>query len=247
MQLVISTVQRPNKSPYLNRLIKSIRREYKGDIHLVIGGKDTTYTDKYKKGFIKHFIGDKEKYPTNIQNAGFGYYTCLTLNRNEPLLVFEDDGLLKHGWYKDLKKRISFVPYDKYVLSLITPTPDTLIPEPNCKVPSVQRYMYAARMEYKVPGQLPISHIITYSNTTGMYYPVTMLKSSLPEYIFKFSVKGDAVYDIVLGTYMFRYDLPIYIAVPNLLIDTDVLDTNLGHIKPQASVDYSDWDYVNRP
>lgn len=243
MNIAISTVQRPNKSPYLDRLIKSIRQDYDGPIHLVIGG-DPTYTDQYQEGFVKHLIGDEEKkYPTNIQRAGFGYYTGLTLDRNKPLLILEDDGFLKPGWYKDLQERITFIPDEKYVLSLITPT-GAAIPEPNSTVSSVQRYGYQARLEYKTPGQLPVSHIVTYSNTTGIYYPVSMLQTRFPEFVLKFGAEGDAVYDIVLGQYMFRYDLPIYIAVPNLLLDTDVLDSNLGHLKPQATVDYSDWDYL---
>lgn len=245
MNIAISTVKRPNGSPYLDRLIKCLRQDYDGDLHLIIGGKDTIYTDKYVNGYIKHFIGKSEdEYPTNIQKAGLGYYTALTLNRNEPLLVFEDDAVLKPGWYEDLQNRITFIPDKVFALSLITPT-GALIPEPDSTVPSVQRYGYQAMLEYKTLGQLPVSHIITYSNTTGVYYPTAMLQTKYPEFIHKFAVEGDAVYDIVLGQFMFRYDLPMYITVPNLLVDTDIMDSHLGHIKPQATVDYSDWDYTS--
>lgn len=246
MNIAISTVQRPNKSPYLDRLIESIRQDYDGVIHLVIGGKDTAYTDKYTDGFVKHYLGaEEDQYPTHIQKAGFGYYTGLTINRDEPLLILEDDGCLKPGWYKELQERVSFIPDEKFVLSLITPT-GALIPEPDSAVSSVQRYQYGAILEYKIPGQLPISTIITYSNTTGIYYPAAMLQTRFPEFILKFGAEGDAVYDIVMGQYMFRYDLPIYIAVPNLLVDVDVLDSSLGHIKNRSTVDYSDWDYLKQ-
>lgn len=43
---------------------------------------------------------------------------------------------------------------------------------------------------------------------------------------------------------MFRYDLPVYIAVPNLLKQVDSTDSSLGSIKQMASVDYSGWDYA---
>lgn len=245
MNIAISTIQRPNKTPYLDRCIKSIRQDYDGPIHLIIGGHDTKYTDKYDEGYIKHYIGEEEdKLPTHIQKAALGYYTALTLDPEEPLLIFEDDGVVKPGWYKELQKLITFIPDEKYVLSLITPI-GALIPEPNSTVSSVQRYGYQAMLEYKVPGQLPISTIITYSNTTGIYYPAKILSTKLPEFIFKFGVNGDAVYDIVMGQYMFRYDLPIYIAVPNLLLtDVDVTDSSLGEPKSRSTVDYSNWDYL---
>ncbi|PWU06096.1 MAG: hypothetical protein C5B43_02335 [Verrucomicrobia bacterium] len=245
MNIFISTVERPNKSPYLERCIESIRQDYDGEIHLIVGGEHHEYTDKYTvdQGFIRHILYPGEQfYENNKQKAALGYYTALIHDPTTPALIFEDDAVLEKDWYTKLQKLLTFIPDEKFILSLITPGKGT-VPEPNSTVPSVQRYNYQAYLNYDAPGQLPTSTIVTYCNTTGVYYPPSMLKTRLNEFIKRFAVHGDAVYDIVLGQYMFRYDLPIYIAVPNLLKGVDTSDSSLGSEKRPATVDYSDWDY----
>src|SRR5436190_16128304 len=107
MNIIISTVQRPNKTPYLDRLIASIRQDYQGVIHLIVGGKDVSYVAQYNDGFVKHFIGDKEEqFEDNIKRAAYGYYRCLTYDWTVPALIFEDDGMLDKDWYKKLQDLI---------------------------------------------------------------------------------------------------------------------------------------------
>lgn len=241
LKIIISTVERPNKTPYLDRIIKSIRKDWSGDIHLMIGGKNTQYTDKYKKNYIKHYV-DEEGLKNNIQKAAQGYFEALTLDPNNPALIFEDDGELVPGWFSKLETRLSYISEEKFILSLITPGEGT-VPIPDVNIPSVQKYVYAAYLSYDTPGY-PVSTVITYCNTTGIYYPPSILKTRLAEFIQKFSVNGDAVYDTVVGQYMFRHNLPVYITVPNLLKGVDSDDSSLGHVKRPSTVDYSDWDYT---
>lgn len=243
--IAILTIQRPNKTPYLDRLLKTIRAEYKGDIHLMIGGKDTSYTDKYTKGYVKHYLWVFEKQlDDNIQRACLGYTKALEIDKTKPLLVFEDDGVLKKGWYKKLIKLIQFTAEPRFILSLMSPSEDD-VEAPQITIDSIQLYKYKAFLDYKVPGHPPITTIITYSNTTGIYFPSSVLQTRLAQYIYKFGVKGDAVHDILVGHYMFRYNIPIYITVPNLLKKVDSTDSSLGSVKKPSVVDYSKWKYIN--
>lgn len=246
LNIAISTVSRPNKTPYLDKCIESIRREYNGNIHLIIGG-DPQYTDKYTDGFIKHPIGKYEKTLGTVrQKAGYGYYTALKISPNKPLLVFEDDAQLEKGWYGRLQHALSLIKGDKFILSLISPSRESVL-EPDINVPSIQVFNYRAMLTYGEPGDLPIATIITYSNTTGMYYPPAMLKTRLADFIYEYAVKGNGYYDIVVGQYMFRYNLPVYITVPDLTKNigegADNTDSSLGHTKEMAHIDYSEWDF----
>jgi len=243
MNIVILTVERPNKTPYLDRLLVTIRPEYKGLIHLLIGGKNTAYTDKYKDGYVKHYLWETEKdLENNIQRASQAYQYALQIDKKNPVLIFEDDAVLKKGWYEKLNKIIYFTHEKYFLLSLITPSEGD-VPNPNIDVDSIQLYNYKAFLDYKIPGQPPVTTIVTYSNTTGMYYPVSMLKTRLAKYINTFGVKGDAVHDILVGQYAFRYNIPIFIAVPNLLKKVDSRDSSLGNEKKPNTVDYSKWNY----
>lgn len=248
MVIAISTVQRPNKTPYLDRCIESIRKEYGGIIHLIVGGNDTNFVNKYlTKDYKITFIGKGEQsFKTARQRAGFGYYTALKINLDEPLLVFEDDAVLEEGWYAKLQQALGFIKDDKFILSLILPSRESVL-EPDIKVPSIQFFNYRTILTYGKPGDLPIATIITYSNTTGIYYPPVMLKTRLADFVYKYAVKGDGYYDIVIGQYMFRYNLPIYITVPaltkNIGEGTDNTDSSLGHTKTMAHIDYSGWDF----
>lgn len=241
--VIVSTVERPNKSPYLDRCIESIRQDYKGIIHLVIGGENTSYTDKYTKGFVKHYIHEEEKkLSNNIQRAALGYYTALNIDKNQPCLILEDDGELVEDWNKKLDKLIDFTNEDKYIISLISPGHDS-VPEPNIDIPSLQKFIYRGYLDYKTPGY-PVSTVITYCNTTGVYYPTSMLSTRLAEFVYKYAVEGDAVYDIVIGQYLFRHNLSVNIAVPNLLKEVDSNDTSLGHLKKPSTKNYDSWDFT---
>lgn len=244
LNIIISTIKRPNGSPYLDRLIQSIRQDYDGLIWLVIGGKDTAYTDKYLEGFAKIFTGDdEEKLSTPFQKASYGYYKALTIDRTKPCLIFEDDGELVENWHVKLKNLITYTNDDEYVISLISPSKWS-VPMPDIDIPSLQPFVYQSHLQYKTPGH-PTTMIVTYSNSTGIYYPASLLQTSLPEFIYKFSVERGAVYDISLGQFFFRYNIPVHIAVPNLLkFDIDSTDSSLGSEKKIVSVNYTDWDYA---
>lgn len=171
---------------------------------------------------------------------------ALNINPNESLLVFEDDAQLEEGWYAKLKQALSFIKGDKFILSLISPSRESVL-EPDIKVPSIQVFNYRTILTYGDPGILPIATIITYSNTTGIYYPPAILKTRLADFVYEYAVKGEGYYDIVIGQYMFRYNLPIYITVPDLTKNigegADDTDSSLGHNKKIAHIDYSEWDF----
>lgn len=244
MNICILTIERPQKTPYLDRLLATIRAEYKGTIHLMIGGKDTSYTDKYTKGYVKHYLWEEEKkLKDNIKRAALGYYKALEIDKTKPLLIFEDDGVLKKGWYKRLLKLRTFTAAPLFILSLITPSEGD-VQVPNIAIDSLQGYLYRAFLDYKIPGHLPVTTVVTYSNTTGMYYPASVLQTRLAKYIYEFGVKGDAVHDILVGQYVFRYNIPVFIAVPNLLEKVDSTDSSLGSTKAPSVVDYSKWTYI---
>lgn len=231
----------------MDRLIESIRKEYDGIIHLVVGGKDISYVEKYtnykKLQYIQHHIGEEEsRFKDVIKRAAYGYYRCLTISKNEPALIFEDDAELKEGWMKNLEEMKTFIGDEKYILSLIVPFKGA-VSQADIDIPSVQQFLYYSKLDYKEPGELPSATIATYCNTTGIYYPVSMLKTRLAEFIYRFAVEDETVHDLALGHYMFRYNFPVWITVPALLKDVDTTDSSLGAEKRRLHVDYSDWDY----
>lgn len=246
LNIIVSTVKRPKDSPYLDRLIKSIRQDYDGIIYLIIGGKNTAYTDKYTDGFNKIFIrNDEERLSTPFKKASYGYYRALTIDRTKPCIIFEDDAVLVKDWYKKFKHLLTFVNEDKYIISLLSPSKWS-VPMPDIDIPSLQPFVYQTHLEYKNPGQ-PTTTVVTYSNTTGIYYPASLLQTRLAEFIYEFSVRQGAMYDISLGQFLFRCNILIHIAVPNLLkFDVDSTDSSLGSEKKIVNVNYTDWNYTKQ-
>jgi hypothetical protein len=242
MRIIISTVQRPNKSPYLDRLITSIRQNYDGLVTLVVGGSDRSYVERYVGGNYKIYFIEDEEIGTVLQKAAYGYWKCLTLDTT-PCLILEDDAELVKEWYDKLLNIIQYTADDKYIISLKSPDKNS-VPMPDIDIPSLQPFIYQSYLSYDVPGY-PTSTVVTYSNTTGIYYTESLLKTRLPEFIKKFSIDGDAVYDVALGQFMFRYNLPIHIAVPNLLKEVDSSDSSMGSIKKRSLINYTDWDFTS--
>lgn len=243
MKVVISTVKRP-KEDYLSRCIESIRQDWDEPIYLMIGGTDTSYTDKHEN-VIRYKTGPEEATLSDgVKRAGYGYYCCLTLNRDEPCIILEDDALLDKDWHKKLQELLTFTNDERFIMSLISPTRQS-VPAPDIDVPSIQPFLYYSHLDYGPLGEMPKSTIVTYCNTTGIYYPTSMLQTRLPEFIYKFAVQGDTVHDLALGHYLFRMNLPIHIAVPNLCLPVDTADSVMGHDKKRSHVDYTDWDYGN--
>lgn len=240
MKIVISTVQRPNKSPYLKRCIDSIRQDWNGPVHLVVGGKETRYAEEIPNANIS-YIGNVEK-GDGVQKAGFGYATCLKLYPEEDCLIVEDDAVFVKDWYKQLQERVSFIQERRFVLSLITPW-EGAVGKPNPGIPTVQTFVYAARLSYENIGDYPVANIITYSNTTAIYYPASILNTRLPDFIKRFVCEDEGVYDLVVGYWLMRMNVPIYIAVPNLLKGVETADSGMGSTIKRFHVNYEDWEY----
>lgn len=239
MKIIISTVKRPNGSDYLTRCIESIRQDWDGEIHLVVGGRDTSYIKRHDVKL--HLIGDLEQ-GDGVQKAGFGYQFALSLFPDEDCLVVEDDAVFIKGWYGILQELLVLPQERRYVISLISPwTGATSMP--NMDRPSLQPYIYTTRLSYENLGDYPVANVITYSNTTAIYYPSNILKTRLPKFIKRFVVNDEGVYDLVAGYWFFRYNIPVYIAVPNLLKGVETADSAMGSTIKRFHVNYEDWDY----
>ena len=91
--------------------------------------------------------------------------------------------------------------------------------------------------------EIPTANTITYSNTTAIYYPTSILKTRIGEFVKRFVVNDEGVYDLVVGYWFFRMNIPIYIAVPNLLEHVPTPDSAMGSTIRRFHVNYDDWEY----
>ncbi len=241
--IIVSTVKRDVN--YIDRCIDSVRQSYDGIIHLVAGGKDLDYLEKYTHDlkYIIHIIyREEEKLDDTVQKAAYGYYKCLTLDKEKPALILEDDSVLVQNWQEKLLHLLKFTKEEKYVLSLITPWSGS-VPVPDIDVPSLQPFQYNAHLTYGELGEIPNASIITWTNTSGVYYPASILKTDLPKFINTFAVHGNTVYDLAAGYFLFRMNVPIYIAVPNLLLPVDTSHSAMGIPEKRVHENYERWDW----
>lgn len=236
MKIVILTNNR--KPNYIHRCIRDIRRDYKGTIHLMISGKNTSYLDKYTKGFVKHY-NNEEGLVNNWNKACQGYANCLRLGKGEGVLVVEDDTGFKKGWYKQFLSYITFVKYKQYIISL-GKAMDGSVVDPHTKVPTLQMFLYRVNLQKK--GKEMISYIITWLDSHAVYYPPTMPFDDMVAYMEKFGVEGNSMHDILIGYYLFRKLYPIWIASPPLAVNIGAYNTSVGPITDRND-DFLDWDY----
>ncbi len=93
----------------------------------------------------------------------------------------------------------------------------------------------------------PVTSVVSWVNTSAVYYPKETLQSDVPEFLYTYAVKGKAVYDMALGYYFFRSRIPIYIIHPAMINNYGNEYTAMGHPEKRSHDDYSAWKfYVDR-
>lgn len=242
MIIAILTINR--KPNYIHKCITTIRRDYKGVIHLVVGGTDYSYIKKYGKGFVKHYL-DEGHLESNWRKACNGYIECLklALPKHEGILVIEDDTTFKKGWYKQFQQYLTFIRDKQFILSL-GKAMDGSIAFANSKIPSAQLFLYRVNLR-KDPGKPPIAFIICWFDSHAVYYPPDMPFKDIIAFMDKFGVKLSSMHDILIGYYMFRKLYPIYIAQPFLAINVGAYNTHVGPITDRNDIEMTKWDFDN--
>lgn len=247
MNIVISTINR--RINLLPLTIDSVRKEWKKDIHLMVGGKDESYLIPYHaKGFELHKdLWKVEQKLNHVQRASYGFWRCLTMDTKQGLLRIEDDVVMKPTWRQQIENAIKKIEeenptVDKYMVSMLRPFEDC-VPFPNLSEPTVQMYVYRATMQPIAPNVTPMSNILTYCNTSACYYSKGLLNTRLSEFIERYSVHGRAVFDLALGTYLFKMAIPIFVIVPNVAENIGGLAalSAMGEPENRQQEDYSEW------
>lgn len=240
--MIVSILSNYREPQYIHKCIKSIQREYKGIIHLVISGKNHDYVSQYDKGFVKHFP-DEKGLTENWQKACRGYATCIALGKEEGVLVIEDDTILINGWYALFQDYLQTIKNPQFVMSL----GDTLqgsIVNPDVIVPSLQSFLYRVTLsKSSIEGAPPDAMIMCWHDSHAVYYPPTLNILDLSAYVEHFGVKKTSMHDLIVGHYLYRKLIPIWITVPKLAINVGAYHTSVGLIK-KVNTDYSDWDYT---
>lgn len=223
MQILISTVDR--KDSVLDKCLESIKESGITPI-LIKGGKGSP-------------LWEVEKNLKDIQRAAYGFYKCLTFNPNEDTLILEDDVILDKGWWFKFTELKKVIKLNRYMLSLILPFPE-LVSSTDVKLQTLQPIVYKATIAFDKKGN-PTSTPILYSNTSAVFYTKDVLKTRLSEYIDRYAVHGQAMYDLALGHFMFRSQIPIFIMVPSLAKNVGEVSA-MGHPeKRNHGKGYDDW------
>lgn len=243
MNIIISTVYR--EDGLVHKTIESIRSEIppEMEITLMAGGNNYDYLKDYTEGFNKITdLYEVEKNLIDIHKAAYGYFRCLTYNRNEPVLIVEDDAIFEKGWYEKLKYFSENFKDEKRIISLITPLSNS-VPKPDINVPSIQQMQYLANVTPGEPGNEPHATVVTWMNSSTVLFTPKLLNSTLPEFVFRYSVQGNAMYDLAMGYFFLRMNVPIYITVPSLLKPLGEHPSAIGHPEKRHHDNYSDWDW----
>ncbi|PWU06095.1 MAG: hypothetical protein C5B43_02330 [Verrucomicrobia bacterium] len=246
MRIVILTNKR--KPEYIHQCIKDIRREYKGTIDLMISGKETDYLKKYKgKGFVWH-RNTEEGLIKPWQKACRGYANCLKLGKGEGVLVIEDDTGFKEGWYKQFLKNKEVIEKDakqnRYILSLGKALDGSIV-NPGEQTPQVQVFLYRVNLMQNPKGlnEPPIAFIICWFDSHAVYFPPDMPFDDLSAFINKYGVEYSSMHDILIGYYMFRKFIPIYISQPFLALNIGAYNTSVGSITDRNDTEMTKWDF----
>ena len=241
MNIHISTVKR--EKDFINPLINSIRTETADPITLFVGGDDDSYLANVP--FPKQKVDERGL--ENIRKAAKGYYSCLTFDRNTDCLIVEDDVVFKPGWHEMFQTFKKTVKDKYYIISFINPFVYS-IPEPNIDVPSLQEYQYKVNLMWGEDGEEPNTSVVTWVNTSAVFYPKEVLQTELPEFIYRYGVRGNAVYDLAAGFYLFRTRIPIYLIHPPMVENLGNEYSRMGHPELRQHDDYTSWGkfYVNR-
>jgi len=240
--MILAILTNYREPQYIHRCIKSIRKEYNGDIHLMISGKRDDYLESYKKGFIRHYVKE-EGLIKNWQKACKGYASCIALGKKEGVLVIEDDTALVTGWYQLFTDYLVTIKDQKFVLSLGDPVKGSVI-EPSVTIPSLQMFLYRVNlMPPTIPGHLPDALVICWHDSHAVYFPPSLDIKDLSNFVEYFGTKKTSMHDLIVGYYLYRKLIPIWITVPKLAINIGAYHTSVGPI-PNVNKDYSDWDYA---
>lgn len=219
MKILITTIDRPDS--VLDKCIKSIKES------------------EIKPIIMKGGTPEEKKLEMNIQRAGYGYWKCLTNDIYDDVLIIEDDVILNDGWWFKFNELKKLIKVNRYMISLVVPMPE-LVGAPDVKVQTIQSMSYKATIAFDDEGN-PQSTPILYSNTSAVFYSKLLLQTRLPEYIYKYCVEGKAMYDVALGHFLFRSQIPIYIMVPSLAQNVGVISSIDPKEARSHGAGYEDW------
>lgn len=222
MKIIISTVER--RDSVLDKCLDSIKES--GITPVIIkGGKNSP-------------LWGVEKNLKDIQRAAYGYYKCLTHGEEDTLIV-EDDVIFEKGWWFKFTELKKVIKLNRYMMSLVLPFPE-LVSSTDVKLQTLQPIVYKATISFDKQGN-PTSTPILYSNTSAVFYTKDLLKTRVAEYIDRYAVHGKAMYDLALGHFMFRSQIPIFIMVPSLAKNVGEVSA-MGHPeKRNHGAGYDDW------
>lgn len=208
---------------------------------------DDKYLEKYKKGFVKHHV-QQEGLDKNWRKACKGYSQCLELGKKEGVLIIEDDTGFKKGWYKQFLINVEVidkkVKQKKFILSL-GKAMDGSIVNPGEKTPQVQLFLYRVNLMQNPKGLSypPISFIICWFDSHAVYYPPDMPFDDLIKFMVHNGVENSSMHDILIGYYMFRKFIPIYISQPFLAKNIGAYTTSVGTITDRNDIEMTKWRF----
>ncbi len=98
-------------------------------------------------------------------------------------------------------------------------------------------------MKSSNPNNPPEATILCWHDSHAVYYPPTLNIDDLSKYLVHFGVEKTSMHDLIIGQYLYRKIIPIWITVPKLAINIGAYHTSVGPI-PRLNDDYSNWDYT---
>jgi len=236
--VVILTLDK--RQQFIRKCIDMVRKEYMGDIHLMISGEQD-YLKDYNIGYIKH-NAEVESLPNNVQRASKAYMKALTIDTSKGVLIIEDDSIVTKGWSDKLAGNIMSIRDKEYVVSLKKALAGS-ITDPSSTLFPVQRFQYRVNL-IKNPGNPPLATVLTWAGTNAVYYSNYTPRLDMAAFLKKFCVDlpNPGMYDLALGYYFYRRFIPIYHTVPPLVDDLGALDSTV-QIAEDRNNDYTDWRY----
>jgi hypothetical protein len=184
---------------------------------------------------------EEDKLEMNIQKAAHGFYRALTHDIYNDCLILEDDVVLNPGWWTILTETRKLIKQNKYMISLILPFPE-IVGAPDVKMQTMQPVLYRATISFDRRGE-PQSTPILYSNTSAIFFSKLTLQTRLAEFIYRYSVKGNSMYDMAFGNFIFRSQLQMFVMVPSIaknVGDITSIDPTEARSHGQG---YDDWPH----
>lgn len=248
MNIAVTTVNR--KVNFLDITIESLKLGILPDekINLFVGRNEYDYVEKYKKNESFNVITDlyeREKNLTTTQAASYGYYRALTLSQ-DPILIVEDDVMLKKDWRSFLDQAIKIIEDDAYIITFVCPfdwcVPNRRLLETD---PILQKFQYKADVVQTGAGTKADIIIFTWCNTSAVYYSKGLLQTRLPEFVNRYAIDDKAIYDLAIGYYLFNMNIPIYVVVPDGAVNLggEPVFSAMQNFSKRGHTNYLDWDW----